>query len=41
MLILADTLGNIFFAGTLLGIVGWGLVALHVWDSITLPKRNK
>lgn len=38
---LADILGNLFFAGTLLGIVGWGIVVAHVWDYITIPKRTK
>jgi len=37
---LADFLGNIFFAGTVAGAIGWFAVVGHVMNWWTLPKRK-
>tara|TARA_R100001082_G_C4365710_1_gene161810 strand:- start:3106 stop:3225 length:120 start_codon:yes stop_codon:yes gene_type:complete len=37
---LADTLGNLFFAGTMVGAIGWAAVILHVMGYIDLPKKK-
>jgi len=38
---LADTLGNIFFGGTLVGAVGWLILAGHYLDWYELPQKNR
>ena len=40
-LFLADFLGNIFFAGTLAGGIGWVAIIAHMMGYITLPKRER
>lgn len=41
MLILADTLGNLFFGGTCIGAVGWLLLVLHFLGFMRLPQMRK
>lgn len=40
MLTLADTLGNLFFAGTCVGAVGWLIVVAHLLGWIRMPSRR-
>ena len=37
---LADFLGNLFFAGTMVGAVGWFMLVGHVLNWWTLPNRK-
>ena len=41
MVFLADFLGNVFFAGTLVGAIGWLGVVAHAMNFIDLPKWRR
>lgn len=41
MTMLADTLGNVFFAGTCVGAVGWIVVAAHLMGWIEIPVLRR
>jgi len=41
MMFLADFLGNLFFAGTCIGVIGWVAVFGHMLGYMELPKWRK
>jgi len=41
IMFLADFLGNLFFAGTAVGVVGWIALVGHMANWWTLPKHKK
>ena len=38
---LADFLGNVFFAGTVVGAVAWVGIMAHIMGYVSIPKREK